>query len=378
MVLAALTSSNPKHETTMDVNEFHNIYAHSHEGLLHTTAKRLGTELVGDMHACTGCSMPKAIRKGIYHETKRRSEKTLGKVFVDLGGRKDVASVGGKYYPMIVKDDFTRRAWMYFLINKSDAGSAFRSFLASVRADGIPSLVEVVRSDNGGEFFGGEFASVCNELLIKQEFTPAYNPQYNGVAERGLGLIEEAAMAARIQAKVLFRHVQLPKTDKLWAEAKHWACEAMNHTACSAAPDSKSPYEMWYREPRPARAYPFLKPAYCRWQRPSKLLPKGESFFFVGPSRGHPCNCHKSTYEGWDYAGNERCDVGGVAVTAPSTATFLADRGRREEGREESDDDVEAEVWPIVGRGVAHTLLRRDVTASGAGIDEMSVLMQAV
>ena len=59
---------------------------------------------------------------------------------------------------MIVKDDFTRRAWMYFLRSKSD-GSAFRSFAASVRADGIPSLVEIVRSDNGGEFFGGEFAS---------------------------------------------------------------------------------------------------------------------------------------------------------------------------------------------------------------------------
>ena len=66
---------------------------------------------------------------------------------------------------MIVKDDFTRRSWMYFLRSKSDAGSAFRSFLASVRFDGIPSLVEIVRSDNGGEFFGGEFASVCNCLL---------------------------------------------------------------------------------------------------------------------------------------------------------------------------------------------------------------------
>lgn len=130
-------------------------------------------------------------------------------------------------------------------------------------------LVEIIRSDNGGEFFGGEFASVCNELLIKQEFTPAHSPQYNGVAERGLGLIEEAAMAARVQAKVLFGHVQLPKTDKLWAEAMHWACEALNHTACSANPDSKSPNEMLYGDARPAKPYPFLKPAYCKWQRPS-------------------------------------------------------------------------------------------------------------
>ena len=91
----------------------------------------------------------------------------MGRVFVDLGGRKDVASVGVKHYRIIVKDAFTRCAWMYFLINKSDAGSAFRSFLASVRADGIPSSVEIVRSDNGGDFFWGEFESVCNELVIK-------------------------------------------------------------------------------------------------------------------------------------------------------------------------------------------------------------------
>ena len=154
-MLAALTPSYPKHETTMDVNEFHNVCAHPHGGLLRTTAKRLGIELVGDMHTFTGCSMSKAIRKDISHETKRRSGKKLGRVFVDLGGRKGVASVGGKRYPMIVKDHFTKRAWMYFLMNKSDAGSAFRSFLASVRADGIPSLVEIVKSDNGGEFFGG-------------------------------------------------------------------------------------------------------------------------------------------------------------------------------------------------------------------------------
>ena len=154
---------------------------------------------------------------------------------------------------------------MFFLRNKSDAGSALRSFLASVRAERIPSLVEIVRPDNGGDFFGGELASVCKELLIEQAFTPAYSPQYNGVAERGLGSIEEAAMAARIQAIVLFGHEQLPKTDKHWAEAVHWACEAVNHTACFANTDSKSPYDMWYGEPCSARPYPFLKPAYCRW-----------------------------------------------------------------------------------------------------------------
>ena len=56
---------------------------------------------------------------------------------------------------MIVKDDFTRRAWMYFLRSKSDAGSAFQSLLASVRADGIPSLVRLLDLTMEGSFSGG-------------------------------------------------------------------------------------------------------------------------------------------------------------------------------------------------------------------------------
>ena len=43
-----------------------------------------------------------------------------------------------------------------------------------------------------------------------------------------------------------------------------------------------------------------------------------------------------------------------------------------EEGGEERDDDVEAEVWPLVGTGVPHILLRRDVAVSGGIIDEVS------
>ena len=64
-MLAALTLSSPKHETTIDMNDFHNIYALSHDGVLRTTAKRLGTELVGEMRACTAYLLSKTIRKGV-------------------------------------------------------------------------------------------------------------------------------------------------------------------------------------------------------------------------------------------------------------------------------------------------------------------------
>ena len=110
---------------------------------------------------------------------------------------------------MIVKDDFTRYAWVYFLKQKSDTADAFKKFLVDVRADGVPSEVIIVRSDDGGEWYGGDFGSVCRHYCIKQEFTSAKCPELNGVAERALGIIQNAALAARIQAPILFPHIKL-------------------------------------------------------------------------------------------------------------------------------------------------------------------------
>ena len=63
-------------------------------------------------------------------------------------------------------------------------------------------------------------------------------------------------MAARIQAKVLLGMCNFLRL--IYSGQMHWACEAMNHTtACSVNPDTKSPYEMWYGERRPARSCPF-------------------------------------------------------------------------------------------------------------------------
>ena len=110
---------------------------------------------------------------------------------------------------------------MYFLAKKSEAASALESFLAEVRADGIPSAVMCVRLDNGGELYGGEFRTLCRKRAIKQDFTPEHSPKYNGVAERALALISDTALAARIQAQVLYPGA--PSYPSLWAEAVSWA-----------------------------------------------------------------------------------------------------------------------------------------------------------
>ena len=157
-----------------------------------------------------------------------------------------------------------------FLKHKSDAADALRKFFANVRADGVPSKFEIVWSDNRGEFFGGEFGEVCKQFCIKQEFTNADSPKQNGVVERALGIIQNAALDACIQAPIIFPLVQLPPTEFLWAEAVHWSCDALNHTATTADPGNKSPHDMWHGAAASASPYPFLRLAYCRWNRPSK------------------------------------------------------------------------------------------------------------
>ena len=51
-----------------------------------------------------------------------------------------------------------------------------------------------------GSSLGGVFGALCRKYNITQGFTSASRRQFNGVAERALGLIEAAALVARIQA----------------------------------------------------------------------------------------------------------------------------------------------------------------------------------
>lgn len=44
---------------------------------------------------------------------------------------------------------------------------------------------------------------LCRKRCIKQEFTSADSPQFSGVAEHAIGLIESTGHAARIQASVI-------------------------------------------------------------------------------------------------------------------------------------------------------------------------------
>ena len=158
-------------------------------------------------------------------------------------------------------------------------------WLADNSAHGPPGII---RSDDASELRGGRFAEICRKHTIKREFTSADRPQLNGVAERGLTLIEKLAKAATIQS---FKDFSLPATDPLWPEAHNYACDVLNRTATSSNPEFKSPHEMLFGTPPPPTLLEFLQPCLYRVNRKHKNDAQVEPAFCLGPAANHPRDC---------------------------------------------------------------------------------------
>ncbi|CAM9827308.1 unnamed protein product, partial [Sphacelaria rigidula] len=129
---------------------------------------------------CRGCSEAKGVRAPIPRSPHTRAAKSASRVFVDLSGPKPVKSKGRKSYTMVVRDDHSRHTKLYFLRKKDEAKRYFTKYIALVSS----RKIEIVRSDDGGEFSEDAFGELCDRETIKQEKTTADSPQFNGVAER--------------------------------------------------------------------------------------------------------------------------------------------------------------------------------------------------
>ena len=175
----------------------------------------------------------------------------------------------------------------------------------------------------------------------------AGSPQFNGVAERALGLIKTAAMACRIQAHELFHGAQLPATESLWAEASHWACDALNRAATSADPRNKSPYEMWCGTPPPVVLLPFLKPGYCNVKRENKSQAQGQECFYLGPPPNYPRDSVRVLTTHPTVLLTRHITWQRVSP-APSVPAQMHDSLSKEEGGSEADDESTSDrggVW---------------------------------
>lgn len=143
-----LVLSNSPRLTKVNANDSDFMHRRADEHLLEMTADRLEMESEGKTQPCASYLLAKGFQRGDSGSTSNRTDKKLGRVFVDFSGPKAILSVSGTRYFFIVNNDYSRYTWINVLKHKSDVGSAFRRFLTDVHADGVPYQVEIVGSDN--------------------------------------------------------------------------------------------------------------------------------------------------------------------------------------------------------------------------------------
>jgi hypothetical protein len=86
---------------------------------------------------------------------------------MDTIGPSRVRSMGGKWYILVIVDDYSHYSWVFPLESKDEVFEHFHS-LASRLNNEHPNCLKVIRNDNGTEFRNTSFDEFCLEHGIDQ------------------------------------------------------------------------------------------------------------------------------------------------------------------------------------------------------------------
>jgi hypothetical protein len=80
------------------------------------------------------------------------TERPCKVLHMDLVGLARVRSAGGKWYVLVVVDDYSRYAWVFFLEEKGKTFGFVRDLVLRLRNERHRDTIRVIHSDNGSEF----------------------------------------------------------------------------------------------------------------------------------------------------------------------------------------------------------------------------------
>ena len=226
------------------------------------------------------------------------SKRILELLHVDLFGAVHEDSLGGKKYCLVIVDDYSRYTWVYFFKHKSETQQTVIDFTTEIqRQHNLPILA--IRSDNGSEFKNYTLDEFLSEEGIRHQYSAAYTPQQNGVAERkNRTLIEMArSMLAEFKTPLNF-----------WAEAISTACHSSNRLYFRKKLN-KTPYELLTGN-KPNVSYFRVFGCKCLYLRKGVRLSKFQSKALEGIFVGYGLKSH--TYRIFDVLSRvivETCSV---------------------------------------------------------------------
>jgi transposase InsO family protein len=71
---------------------------------------------------------------------------------MDLVGLALVCSAGGKWYILVIVDDYSRYAWVFFLADKGETFGFVRDLMLRLKNERNGEVVRAIHIDNGTEF----------------------------------------------------------------------------------------------------------------------------------------------------------------------------------------------------------------------------------
>ncbi|WVZ88708.1 hypothetical protein U9M48_035195 [Paspalum notatum var. saurae] len=252
---------------------------------------------------------------------------------MDTVGPAQVASVSGKWYVLVVVDDFSRFSWVFFMEFKDEAFGFVRDLVLRLRNESHKAM-RAIRSDNGGEFRNSRFENFCRGLDLEHQFSSPYTPPQNGVVERKNRTLVE-------MARTMLDEHRTPR--HFWAEVVNTACYIANRIFLRAFL-GKTSYELRFdRQPsvKHLRAFGYR----CFVLKKAGHLDKFESRCLDEIFLGYASSSR--TFRVWILEANqvvETCEVS-FDETMPCTTPAFELSGDDEEGtpifeEEESADDV--------------------------------------
>jgi hypothetical protein len=103
---------------------------------------------------------------------------------MDLVGPAHVRSAGGKWYALVVVDDYSQYPFVFFLEEKGERFGFVRDLVLRLRNERHGDAIRAIRGDNGSEFKNSHFETFCYDLGLEHQFASPYTPPQNGVVEK--------------------------------------------------------------------------------------------------------------------------------------------------------------------------------------------------
>jgi hypothetical protein len=152
---------------------------------------------------CAPCGHAKMVASSHPPLTDVMMERPSEPLHMDLVGPARLRFVGAKWYVLVVVDDYSRYAWVFFLEENGETFGFVQDLVLRLRNERHGDAIRAIRSDNGSEFKNSHFETVCHDLGLEHQFSSPYlhlrMPWWNRKTEPCVRWLRRCSMSIRLR-----------------------------------------------------------------------------------------------------------------------------------------------------------------------------------